>query len=364
MITSLATLLLLFPAPPQGVPVENPLSDTSPEVLQAKGWDLVDGVMSQAGDAPITWGDLEAYRSGSAEPPSAPEALKWVRLALLEQQAGEDMGVDPADVEMIVRSDLENKRMEQGAGAYRDILAERGLDPQSALESESKELSRVLWRRSRIGMPGPRGQRPFRDPYVRPGTLRSLYRLQGADLKRTLGDPDEVRFQVLAISSAALGGLENAEEFAGTLRERAVAGEDYGDLVLEYSAMGRDTAGLTSWYEADRLTEDAEREFAQTAAIGTISVPFPLRQQDGTVSGYRLLRLHDRREGRPAPPFSHREVQTWLRNSYERSWRMALLERDWRILDTQSFSWLHPALERAAEAAGMGPGPNGSPPGR
>ena len=341
LLPLLGSLFVVAPLPQDGasaVPTDAELA--------AQGWEQVDGVACQIGDEIFTLSTLEAEVTGRTPPPPQAQAIQRMMIRSLIVQAGEDLGAGTALVERGVRHDQRVLRREQGARAYSELFTGLGVDPRNAETVVAREQHRQVWVRIQRGLLGPGGEpRPIRDPYVRPGILRSLYKLTGDELQRALGEPDEVRFQGLLVAAEPLGSLEAAKDLADELVERARDGEDFSGLVDVYSAGGREGQGLSAWYDPATLSNPPEREFGLGAAVGDISEPIPLLDPAGEAAAYRILRLHERREGRPAPPFVHREAQDWLRRSFEDAWMGAVENREIGTLLAHAHIWVHPALE-------------------
>jgi len=329
-----------------------------PRELAKEGWQIVDGVICQTGDRVITWSAVQRRIDAMDPAPTSPEELLrardhelgGLRLWSLMSQAGEDMGVDPAQIRSIVGREQERRRQAEGVIGLSNEARDRGIDPRESAGDTVEYLYRVLWQNERLGEMV-MGRRPFRDVYVRPGTLRALYWLQENEAKRKWGTPDQVRLQILAVQAAAVGGPEQAESFAEELRERARAGEDFGELVTLFGAKMRETQGLVpDWLEPARLLDERLREFGLGAEVGDVSEIFPWREEDELV-GYEFFRLHERQDGDPPPPFAHREVQNWLRQRYNREWeRTLLLGIDGPALDAGAYQWAHPLLQPEAPA--------------
>ncbi|MEW6072127.1 MAG: peptidylprolyl isomerase [Planctomycetota bacterium] len=357
-MTPLASLLLAALSPAVAGPREGEAAP-SPAELASAGWVTVDGVCAQVGSEVITWRDLERRVQSSTPPSPQAKALEDLRVLSLMAQAGADLGFPPERLEEIVSHNQEAQRRKQGARGFADLLAESGIDPQAARSEQVRQLHQDVWRGIQLGQLGPGGeQRVIRDSYARPGILRSYSRVRNRALQSALGEPDRVRLQDLLVAAEQAGGREAAAALAAELADRAREGEDFSLLVEEFSAGDRAGQGLSDWLEPDRLADRAVGGFAAAAAPGDVSDPLPLRHRDGSgeVVGYRIVRLHERQEGRPAPPFANRETQAWLRRDYEGAWRNAVFEREMGALFAGSHFWVDPALE-APPAAGEAPRP-------
>ncbi len=355
MIPTLVSLLLLGPLPA----ADDPPVPAEAE-LMAEGWELVDGIASQIGEEVITWSALDGARLATDPPTEPREALENLFIPSLMAQAGEAIGLSPARIEQIVSQNQAAARSRMGSRAYAESLAESGLDPLQLWDGQTRMQNLEVWKAIQRGMIGPGGdaKRPIRDPFARPGLLRSLYRIRHMELRNALGEPEQVMFQTLIVGAADNGGIEAALERAEEILVLAQDGEDFDTLVRENSSM-RDGPGLTTWIDPVLLKDIEIRTFALEAAVGDVSPPLPwVDSNTGEVIAYRLLSLHDRLEGRPPPPFHHREAQRWLRDDYGLNWRRATFNREIQELQSRTYQWVHPHPElQAPPAPGPDPGP-------
>jgi hypothetical protein len=319
----------------------------------AAGWELVDGVVAQVGDGIVTLSELSqridaAIQANRATITTSAEYERAVREALeisvveeLEIQGGSDMNLEPEQVERVIQTMLARRRDEEGAVGLADLLANRDIDARSLPIQQRKGFYQRIWTDAKTGRESLTGERPSLDSYIRPGELFALYEAN----KANLGEPARYQFQDLVVPVAAVGAPELAQRLIRELRDRALAGEDFGALVNEYGAVNRDTAGVTRWFAAEELAEESLREFAERGSIGAISEPMPVApnpRAPSEIAGYRILRLHAVRPAVPAPPFDDPEVQRILRRLYTQKRDAARLERARAEERRKSFVWVHP----------------------
>ncbi len=352
-LLSLAVLALLAPLSPADGSAGGPEED----------WRLLDGVALQADDRIMTLSEFQAFferklkdRSLTTQAELQRELLGARAAAItlqLEAQAGVDLGVDPAQVKRLIDQSLLDLRRDRGVPGYLDYLEERGQDGLSVGTDERDRLYQSLWREQHTGRPGPGGERPKLDRFVRPGTLRASYRVNRAGL----GEPDRVRFQVLDLPVAAVGGIDAALALAEEIRGRALAGEDFGDLVLEYGVTSRETLGVTDYFPVPALLDVELRAFAERAEVGELSEVQPIVREEKTV-GYRIARLDDREAGSEAPPFTDPRVQDFLRRRLLDSWEDGRLSEARQHLESRAFVWSSPVLGPPALAGA----PSAAPP--
>jgi hypothetical protein len=335
-----------------------PQAEGGSDPRAAEGWRSLDGVVAHVGDEVITRGELDRFvqrRTGGlvlSTPEEVQdvreEALRGMITLRLQAQAGEDMGFDPAEMDRIVRRSIEAQRRELGSAGLAELWLEQGLDPLAAREDQMSDLYQQIWRIKTVGLPGPAGTRPTRDRFVRPGDLESLYRVN----RDELGDPDEVQLQLLDVLAAAEGGLEKARERCEECRRMLVEdGADFGQMVEKYGASLRSTLGVTEALIVPRLADPRLREFAAGAETGEVSEILPLEGPEG-LEGYRLVRLHSRREGAPPLPFSDPRTQNVLRREYLRQREERVLDEARDRLQRRAHVWLNPAfVETRANAS-------------
>ncbi len=312
-------------------------------------WRLVDGVAMQAGDEIITLSEFQGYVDASLRERviSTREELHREiggilvgQIALsLEAQAGRDLGLDPRRVGSMVERNLAERRREYGVSGYLEFLEERGMDALTVEEGEADKVYQWLWRERTLGRSEVSGTRPVHDYFVRPGSMRASYRQNLGEL----GEPDRVRLQILDHPVAASGSVEGARAYCEERREKALAGEDFGQLVRLDSASGADTLGITEWIPVPALRDEALRSFAEGASVGDLSQVQPI-VREGETEGFLVARLEAKEAGAAAPPFTDRRMQQNLGHLIRRKRERVLLGRARMELEREAYIWRNPAL--------------------
>ena len=338
----------------------------SEEDLKREGWFLLDAVIAQAGDDVVTLGNLDDFLTERLGPDAtqeiaqanAPRALQTLEMIRLETQAGEDLGIPREEIERIIQANLDERRRESGVLQFRDDLAAQGLDPRSAIDSQSAEFYRIVWTREQLGRASAAGRRVVRDPYLRPGTLRAFYH-ENQDL---LGDPPQVRFQRIFLAVRPDEDVAQAELRARGVIERLGKGESFEDLLL---SLGEEDPidSLQPWQDLPDLAAESPEvaAFARRAAEGSI-YPEPLPafvvSSSGAAPsqpvGWFIYRLNDRIAGNP-PPFNSRETQNQLRRLLSERWSDSALARARAKLEATSYRWRHSRFGGAPTPELIGP---------
>ena len=237
----------------------------------------------------------------------------------LRVQAGEDLGIDPAQLDRQVKDYLRRRQENlNGSAGMSAWLADRDRTLFEEQEKTREMFHAYLWD-SHITGQGSTGEgaRPTRDTYVRPGYLTYTYRqcLEHPELLEVLGgSAPTVVLQNLLIDPEAAGGVEAGDTLAQDLRARIVAGEDMGDLVDNYDAskLNKQTRGLTEPLLESRLKEvdPAVGAFVAESQPGDVSNLIRFKSKDGK-EAWRIVRLVERRAA-VVPPLDSIEVQTKL----------------------------------------------------
>lgn len=271
------------------------------------------------------------------------EAERTVQRFMTERtlwaQAGDDMGVDPERVESSIDYLLETKKDTEGLESMSELLQDYGFDRRTERDFVRSELNVGLWRDAVLGkQPGALG-RVTRDTYLRPGKLLGIYR----ENPELFQESARVRIQVLILHAGAWGGFEAAKKGAGNLRRQILDGADFGDLVAEYGARFQDSRGISETLEVDRLREEGWRTFAAGAEVGEVSEVLDYAEA-GQPIGYQIIKLLEREEAPPLPPFTDGETQRELTVKVRRSLDDQILGRANQEL--YQSSWIWPAVER------------------
>lgn len=331
--------------------------------------EILDGVAMQAGESLITLSELQRAKDrvmARANVKREEEAQLTRRLLRqlwdirLEEQMGQELGLDPEAVERQTRAFLARERHDKGLDLFLEEVAQGGQDALEAEGDAARDMYRRLWEYSKTGTAAA-GRRATVDRFLRPGELRFLYTDKLDELAPTL-----VQLQILVVSTRAAGNAEQARQTCEDARERVLEGEDMAALVDEFGASLRDTHGLLQYAPAAMIPDPGLRAFAQRAEIGELSVVEPLvdprtGQRDPEL-GFQLVRLADRRES-PQLLFDDQRVQHTLRQVSNDSQRERILERERARLRRESYSWVNPIFAppptppvTGAGATGAGPG--------
>jgi hypothetical protein len=279
------------------------------------------------------------------------EQVGFVRNGLMTQ-AGRDLGFDPERVRKLVEDD--RKEMIERAGsvtAFSQQLAAGRATPEEFREFREDFYYGLLWRAAVSGESQGAGGRPYVDRFVRPGRLLYEYRLLPPD--RIL--PDTVRIQEIVVGIGPKRGSQEAKDLAEEIRNRALAGEDFGKLAQSYSdSNSRIQGGRVS--ENPIRVEDASRivpnlaEFFENGRAGDISEVQPMRNEaTGELESFQILRLED--VDRPGEvPLADVRVQEALRRRRTESLSALRINRALKDLFEGAYVW--PAPETSPDAAG------------
>jgi hypothetical protein len=366
VILSLALVAAAF-APQDSAaaaPAPAPASPDASAAARAAGWKRLDAIFLVVNEDALTFQDFYRQAKQLDESLSTPaeeqEVMRrtWVDAVsrMLKVQAGKDLGFDPALVKRYVDDEMD--RTVERVGSVSELGAELArieLNPERLREGKEEAVYSQLWEGSVDGRAaGPRG-RPYVDSFVRPGKLKLEHARNAARAVRAL----QVTLQHLVVSVEDAGGAAQARELAASLRERILAGEDFGLLAEQYGVESlRPTQGLDEPKDLERLiassTEDAAA-FLRTAKVGDVSGLLPFRP-GGELRAFRLLKVVALEVGAKAdeapPDFASRAIQEDLRKAIETRERMRRRERALQRLLDAAYVWPPEAFGRAREAGG------------
>ena len=162
--------------------------------------------------------------------------------AALRVQAGQDMGLDPAQVDRNARSYIEDQRARYGQEKFAELLQASQMTLYEYQEWIRDRLYSTFWENYVTGTGSlGQGSRPSRDRYVRPGFMRYRYEqcVESPELLHQIGGQDQsviVQQLILDPKAPSVGGLEAARTLAEDLRRRILGGEDMTALVDLYGA--------------------------------------------------------------------------------------------------------------------------------
>lgn len=256
-------------------------------------------------------------------------------------QAGQDMGVDAAQVQRLVKNQLEGlEERYDGVVGLSEYLQSRDLDSNSAREQLEQDLYSDLYDRYITGSGPTALGRISRDTYVRPGLLRFHYNTVLANrqgLAQISGQPQTVVLQFLILDPQQFDDLEKAHELAQQLRQRIVDGEDMGQLNDRYGGAKRNQ-GLTEPFDEARVAQvdAAIGEFLRDARPGDVSEVMEYRTGDR--STWRIVRLVDRTPAQ-IPEFESVKVQKSLLRTIEDVRREYRREEAFKRLIKGSYIW-------------------------
>jgi len=265
--------------------------------------------------------DVDSYRRQRAiakeEEARALVEFQQMRVKnMLEVQAGQDMGIDPAIVKQQVKENVEHLIRERfsGVAGLADFLQSKDLDTDTLREQFKDQIYADVWEKYITGEAPLPGGRIARDRYVRPGLMRLYYESgvrQPDGLDQIGGKQQEVVLQYLFIDEKAYGGEQKTRELLQTLRQRIVDGEDMGDICERYSAWHTaktDRGIMQSVPESHFANLDPPiATFLTSAKPGDVSGPLPYKTADGG-RFWRIAKLVDR-TAPVVPELSSPEVQ-------------------------------------------------------
>jgi hypothetical protein len=256
-------------------------------------------------------------------------------------QGGQDLGVDPEQVQRMVRDHLE--RLEErydGVVGLAAFLKSIDVDPNQAREELQENVYRDVYLDYITGDSPTAIGRTSRDTFVRPGLCRFHFRnalSKSRNLAQIGGKAQEVVLQFLIVDPKHFASVEEGRTLAEQLRERILDGEDMGDLNEQYGGAKRNR-GVTEPFDESRLAQvdPSLVPFVRDAQPGDVSIVMEYRNEN--VSTWRLVRLVDRT---PAviPEFASPEVQKALLNTLRDGRREYRRDMAFRRLIKGSYVW-------------------------
>ncbi len=330
MITTL--LLALAPALPQSQ-------------FDGPRWQLVDGVAMQIGDRAVLFSELESALKQQPEYATLDErGLAKLRQQVMRQltdreleiQAGENEGFDPVRIAQIAQQQTKKNANERGAAFFADELRAQGASVADVENQTADSLYSQLWRSKQLGTDLGFSERMARDRYIRPGMLKSIFRVS-----RDMINPGKVELRFFVLDSAAVGGDQAAEDYLNDVKERVQDGEDFGEIIRGEASEGQSNGGLQPSMAIPRIAFPELREFALKGEIGSFGPLVRLPRQDRTI--YLLARLEDRQDQVP-PNFEDGPLQYKFRRQIRLSVDDRLLRSGHDKLRKSGYLWVHPAL--------------------
>ncbi len=235
--------------------------------------------------------------------------------AMLEDQAGRDLGFDPATVERAIdRIERQNLDGQGGLDEAVDWLIERRVNSTVMREQIGRALYQNLWSEWQRGIqPGP-GGRISRDRYIRPSLLRLAFEEQ----------PRLLTIQQLILGygpNAQPAQVEAVERQIEGMRQALENGADMDQMVIDYGRTDPETKGYAVVDEGKlRRAYPEVNAWLDSAEPGSLSEPVTYFGEEGPV-GVMLLRFVER-EG-----FTSYEVQDRLRREFQASLDQMRLNR-------------------------------------
>ncbi len=319
--TPLATKPAEDPTPPK--PAVNP----HPGFLKLNSCALI------VNEEPVTMLDLqrgvqrrirEKKRPASDAEAMFNEELADRARALLEIQGGKDLGFDPAQVERIVRDQMERQTEEMGSVTRLALELKRDdMDSFERKEEWASYVNRRLWEESVTGKSPSPGGRVSRDRYVRPGWAQLVQRQAAREQSKNR----TVQVTQLTLSLDAPGSEERAKRRLEVLRVRIEQGEDMGELAEQFGATKKGTRGLSDFMNIAglRATNPDVAAFLDKAGVGELS-PVLNYLQNGKLIAFIVVRAEE---------FKVPQIESFDDPVGQRGWieSQRVRVQDWRIND-------------------------------
>jgi len=320
-------------APPQIPDAHAPIDDRAIEWVDRTRAVVHDLILTQSDMASI----VARARHDNPEQARDPKALNDLSMKLLNErvdelleiQACRDAGFDPERIEQLVHLRVEDYvRSHGGPARTAEFLAEHGLTPNDLHDNMNERLLSMTWREMVTGeSPGITG-RVQRDRYVRPGQLHAVYLIacqptEARWIELLGGEPERVTLQSLVLPVDAQG-TEAAVQQAAEIREEALDGADFGQLVRTWSVIPandgisrpnpvQDLVHLSQ----SRHGDDQLGRFVREAPVGEISPPLASATDPSERPMVFLYRMVERLPAR-LPEFGEEQTQTRLRKEIQR----------------------------------------------
>jgi hypothetical protein len=257
-------------------------------------------------------------------------------------QAGQEMGIDQEMFQKSVDRLLAEEQESLGTLGHAQSLRRKGFDRKDEQAAASDNLYADWFRASVAGYaPGSNGRQVV-DTFLRPGQLQAIYE----QFPEVFAAPPTVQLQLLVVTTAQAGSLEDAEQIVADFRRDALAGEDFDTLCRDFSAIGSGVDGRGEPVSPDQLADPRHQAFvAGNPEVGSFSevMPFALPENPGEVIGYQLVRLIARSALEPPKPFVDKEIQIKVNKLAQNVFRGRRLESAEGKLQRESFIW-PPAL--------------------
>jgi hypothetical protein len=306
LLSALALVLVQSPSPNGGSPSGvGPAASDTPTPAELHVFDEVVQIVNENMLTSVTFiraMRFESHGRGFANEREQMDAQKKIQVetvkTALRIQAGQDMGLDPAQVDREARNWIESRRELLGQDAFAEMLRKSSMTLYEYQEFIRDRLYSEFWENHVTGSgPVGQGERQSRDRFVRPGYMLFRYReaiKHPVTLEKIGGRDQSVIVQQLILDPRDFGGLEAARTQAGDLRRRILAGEDdMSDLVDRYGAL-KTNHGIENPHPEELIAkaDPGLAGFIAEAKPGDVSEVLELTTKGRT--GIRLARLVDR----------------------------------------------------------------------
>jgi hypothetical protein len=274
--------------------------------------------------------------------------------AALRVQAGQDMGLDPAQVDRNARSYIEDQRAHFGQEKFAELLQQSGMTLYEYQEWIRDRLYSTFWENYVTGT-GSQGQgsRPSRDRYVRPGSMQYRYEqvVENPELLHQIGGHDQsVIVQQLILDPKSLpqlgvdpksppaSGLEAARAIAEDLRRRILGGEDMTALVDLYGASKTNHGISEPAFVESRLSkiDPTLGAFVAQSKPGDVSEVQEFKIRDHEL--VRIVRFVDRLP-MVVPQLNSLDVQKMLEKGMRTEMAEWRKEQAYNVLFNSSYVW-------------------------
>jgi hypothetical protein len=343
------------PPPSSSAPAEAPAATPEPE-----DWHELDEPVHIVNEDMLTWRKLqrEMWRRNHVRPfhtqADAQESEKELRVesvkSALQVQAGQDMGLDPAQVDRQVKDWIARMMEKKGPVEFAEALKEEGLTLYEFQDQQKDRLLAMFWDNYITGNGSVGAARQSRDCYVRPGSLQYAFHecIKHQELLPVIGGhAQSVVLQLLMIDPQANGGADASRALAEDLRQRILDGEDMGALVERYDAteVSRQRRGLTEPLREAGLMQARPDvgAFVAGAKPGDVSPVLEYTSKGHTY--LRIVRLVDRNAA-VVPDLGSTEVQKKLDKRVKEdlaNWRR---EEAFKVLYRSSYVWPNELAQR------------------
>ncbi len=261
----------------------------------------------------------------------------------LQVQAGQDMGLDPAQVDRQVRDWITRLKEKKGSAEFAGGLKESGLTLFEFQDMQRDELLAMFWDNYITGNGSVGAARQSRDRFVRPGYLQYAFRecLKHQELLPVIGGHEQsVVLQLLHVDPKSSGGLDPSRTLAEDLRRRIADGEDMGDLVEKYDAShdSKQKRGIIDPLRESSLlqADPALGAFVAEAKPGDVSQVQEHKSKGLTY--WRIVRLVERSPA-VVPDLASTEVQKKLDKRVKEDLEGWRREQAFKLLYRTSYVW-------------------------